>query len=479
MKNISIISILISLILLLDSCSGFLDYKEDDKMIPETIENFSELLLGEVIYKGDKDMNFISLMSDDVTDIVRAEIPVGWSDPRDADLHYYRWNQDLEKNYNGDYKVIKSWFNFYHKILMCNVIINEINNLDEAESTKNEKFILEGECYFLKANAYFNLVNLYGEPYKNAEQAKTALGVCVNNEIGVSDKFYSRESLQTIYDLIEDYLLTSIDLFKEYPREFTSIFRPNLEASYLLLSRVYLYQKKYDKVIETATELINNTGFYIYNLNEFNPESDCFSKHNTGIMFSFEEFDYPDSFKESGNRFMFRASSDLIKLYSMDDLRKSAYFAYDYNFPTKCTRSKRSVRGKNFRIEEAYLNRAEAYAEKGDIDKAIKDIKEIRKNKFSQNYEVNAESKEEAVNIVRKERRRELCFELHRWFDLRRYGCPRIVHPYTPQNDTDPKFYVLEENSPNYTLALPFELTKIDSDIRNNQRVEINLQDHE
>lgn len=38
---------------------------------------------------------------------------------------------------------------------------------------------------------------------------------------------------------------------------------------------------------------------------------------------------------------------------------------------------------------------------------------------------------EDLVNLIRDERRRELCFEGHRWFDLRRYA----VNPKYPLTD--------------------------------------------
>lgn len=50
----------------------------------------------------------------------------------------------------------------------------------------------------------------------------------------------------------------------------------------------------------------------------------------------------------------------------------------------------------------------------------------------------------------------ELAFEGFRWFDLRRWGCPRIEHLYTDiNNPTSGQTYVLEEGSISYTLPIP------------------------
>lgn len=47
----------------------------------------------------------------------------------------------------------------------------------------------------------------------------------------------------------------------------------------------------------------------------------------------------------------------------------------------------------------------------------------------------------QALNYVKEERRMEFCFEGFRWFDLRRWDRPEIVHRYTsvenPSNYTE------------------------------------------
>ena len=53
--------------------------------------------------------------------------------------------------------------------------------------------------------------------------------------------------------------------------------------------------------------------------------------------------------------------------------------------------------------------------------------------------------------LVRDERARELAFEGHRWFDLRRSTRPRL------EKVLDGTRYVLEENDARYTLAIPKE----------------------
>ena len=48
-----------------------------------------------------------------------------------------------------------------------------------------------------------------------------------------------------------------------------------------------------------------------------------------------------------------------------------------------------------------------------------------------------------------EERRKELCYEGQRWFDLRRYGMPSIQHKW------EGKIYTLTKNDPSYVLPIP------------------------
>ena len=74
------------------------------------------------------------------------------------------------------------------------------------------------------------------------------------------------------------------------------------------------------------------------------------------------------------------------------------------------------------RIAEIYLNKAEALAVLGRNGEAISTLQELRKNRFSTTPPGPPAGGEELVKFIRDERRRELCFEGHRWFDLRRYA---------------------------------------------------------
>ena len=74
------------------------------------------------------------------------------------------------------------------------------------------------------------------------------------------------------------------------------------------------------------------------------------------------------------------------------------------------------------------------------------------------------------VRSVRDERRRELCFEDHRWFDLRRQGMPAIAHEWKGDNsDATVTRYTLKQNDPMYTLQIPKEVMLKNSLLEQNE----------
>ena len=121
------------------------------------------------------------------------------------------------------------------------------------------------------------------------------------------------------------------------------------------------------------------------------------------------------------------------------------------------------------RLPEAYLNKAEALACLHRDAEAIATLDELRALRFSpKDFKATDKSGDDLINFIRDERRRELCFEGHRWFDLRRYAvnsvCPfekEIRHiSYLNTNGTvsTEGVYVLQPYSQDkaaYVLPIP------------------------
>ena len=148
------------------------------------------------------------------------------------------------------------------------------------------------------------------------------------------------------------------------------------------------------------------------------------------------------------------------------------------------------------RTSEAYLNLAEAAACAGEEATARSALKALREKRIDAAYynpsELDALSGEELVKFAREERRRELCLEGHRWFDLRRYRVAAqypenitLVHTFTNKVYNEVTYvyelaytrrYTLTSDDPAWVLPLPEEEVDKNTGIINNPRNERNYE---
>jgi len=120
-------------------------------------------------------------------------------------------------------------------------------------------------------------------------------------------------------------------------------------------------------------------------------------------------------------------------MYKDKDVRKDAYFTAtvmpstgkNYNFVTKYS-IREDIEDGAFlsdiiilRLAEQYLIRAEAYAQSNNEPAALADLNKIRMNRYT-DYVEGVESGQTLKDAIALQRRLELAFEGHRWFDLNR-----------------------------------------------------------
>lgn len=483
MNNIFKFIIAIGLLVVATSCEKFLEEVSQDQIVPKTVYDYSELLLGEGYIRNSQSIHtYLELMTDDVKSHY-ARPSLLSSDTRDTGFGYFTWQPQPELTMGGPIANDKSWQTYYKSIVIANIVIAQV---DDASGSTEEKDRLKAEAHMIRAYSYFMLVNLFGKPY-NAESAGSDLGVPINTMTYMEDVKLGRKSVEENYNYIISEIDSAIDLFKNVSGK-KGIFRWNYISAQLMASRVHLYMRNYEKAELHASQVLaqsptlydlnikaaNSTTLGQYFLNSNNPE----------ILFSYG--DYFISYFSPGANGCFPASESLKSAFASNDLRystsKGAFVRQQGNFfGRQITNFKNGdesvtqVYGFALRTAEAYLNRAEAYVMQGKIELALKDINQLRMSRInSSSYaELAANNQAEATEIVRNERRLELCYEQHRWFDLRRWDQPRIVHEFVEEyNPYTTKTYVLELNDDAYTLPIPISVINYQPDMQNNNRPE-------
>ena len=161
-------------------------------------------------------------------------------------------------------------------------------------------------------------------------------------------------------------------------------------------------------------------------------------------------------------------SEALASLYKEGDLRLDAYFKpadkNGYRFSQKSGKDDFRC---SFRVGEMYLNSAEAAAQSDQLPQARTRLLELMQKRYTPEAytvkatTVNAMNKEALIQEILDERARELAFEGHRWFDLRRTTRPRIEKVLKGGT------YVLEQDDSRYTIQIPREAIAANPELSN------------
>lgn len=462
--------------LALQSCGDFLEEVSQDEFKPKTTEAFRELLNGEG-YNFSSSVNPLTYMMDDDVESVSTS---SWDDIQRIQQELYTWQpdfysfQDEEGTYTSSNKDV--YKNLYELIMACN-IVNEY--IDGSQGTDADKAIVRAEALSLRAFYYLQLVNLYAYPYNDKDHdPSTALGVPLVLASEVFDEGEPRSTVKKVYDQIAADIEQACDLFGQ-DKTNRGVFRISYTAAHLLASRIYLYMENWDKVIEhatyaleTAPELADLNNYTIDNT--YNPTNGVISRNFPETIFLGGYRAISGSYGLMGTPF--NVSSDLFNSYADNDLRIGTYLMeaasyLPYNYMLLKSSSEQEYA---WRTSELYLNRAEAYIElykDGDQEagqNAVNDLNTLLSKRYRDYEPLTLKSADELQELYREERRKELCFEGFRWFDLRRYGMPQLEHILIDQSGNSTR-YILKEKDPSYVLPLPDNALEHNSNLIQNE----------
>ena len=425
-------------LMLTSSCSQFLEEQSQDEVIPTSATDYREILL-----------HYTQRVKYEVLDFLDDDIAIGELGTYENStlLKYggcFSWQPDMWEQPKAIGQIGKEYSESYNRIMAYNAVLNGI---DEASGSNEEKERVKAEALGLRAYTYFMLVNLFGEPYNHN---KTALGVPLKLDAPLIENGLPRNTVEEVYKQIITDLETASALLNKYPKRRGDYYINNTTVD-ILLSRVCLYMEKWDEAITAASRAIASAeGLTDYTT--LSPDDDFYL---STYEHSEVEWLYGAIPTVVGGISQVVAASDLLSGYeARQDKRLELWFDATNKRPKKRDRDG-IVPNQSIRLSEAYLNRAEARvsAENADIPGALSDLNNLRRHRIV-NYQDISESNN-LLEEIREERRLELCFEYHRWFDLRRYGMPPISHDYRTKSTAPWVTYTLRQNDPLYTLPLP------------------------
>jgi len=453
MKNIFA---LLACLLLLSSCRKFLEEYSRDLKYVETTEDLNKLMIGEAFIPSysfnvydqstittlGEDVGLVApwlhVMDDDSELSLANFVEQNESTPRHMLSGFHNWSQQPNVNILNFTWEDTFWRKVYKRIGALNAILFQAEQLEAKRPEDQTLRHLRGEAYFMRAYYYFLLQNTYGSPYHKSTAA-TDDGIPLKVSEKIEDIYYKRDKNQQIYDQMIADLDQAATLLAGY-NPGTKI-RAGIAAVKALQSRVYLYTEQYDKALQ-ATSDFDNLGYSLNDLNQYAPNSNFTYRTSTETIFTMGPNSVPAVFLNdslsmwSGNDnkvSAFKASNDLIDTYAEGDLRRTAFFKRTTKSRAWLPSKYRSWQTYNdpqqvsdifsFRYAEVLLNRAEAFAMIGSDAEAREELQKLRSRRMPNASVADLpQSNQELVSFIRAERRRELCFEGQRWFDLRRYA---------------------------------------------------------
>lgn len=322
--------------------------------------------------------------------------------------------------------------------------LNNVNNVikytptAEGSSTDKAKIVAEAKC--IRALLHFDLVRIFARPF-NFTTDGSHLGVPVILQPQLfADPLPARATVAQTYQAIVADLTsalaaldnTNVGVLKGAKQNFFT--KASAQA---LLAKVYLYQNDWDKAFTLADELIKSNQYTLLsNANYVASWASRVPSSESVFEIAIESFvssnglgGYYDPTDNSNYR-MYAATNDLLNLYSNTDVRRSSTM---FNQATINTVgyffTKKYVSGnlmalpiKVLRLSELHLIRAEAAVEKTapDFTLANADLNLIRRRGDPSAAILNITVKNDLIDAVLLERRKELAFEGNLLFDLLR-----------------------------------------------------------
>lgn len=413
-------------------------------------------------------LDHLQSLLDNVNEINKKVIP---NDPEhSADNHYitdatyngypefqrnkYTWKENMySANPAGS-----DWFGVYKIVYYTNSVLENLKRFPRTESNRYQWDNIRGQALALRGFQFLNAVTAWAKVY-NASSADKDLGI----PLRLNDNFNEasvRSTMSEVFNQIIQDLESAVSLL---PNDNVAFTRASKPFAYSMLARSYLYMGEYTKAKLYADSALHISPVLLdYNtLKEDNlliPRDPIVLRKNREIIY------WGATFTPILQDPKTLIDSVLYASYHSDDLRKTYFFKPNTNgsFYSAGSYSGDSSPFGGVAASELYLTRSECLARAGMVDEAMSDLNNLMRNRWDKSKiftPYTASSKEDALQVVLTERRKELIFRGLRWFDIKRLNRDgaNIVLKRVVNGET----FILEPNSNRYALPIPDDVIEL------------------
>lgn len=449
-----------ALALLLFSCKKVIDVKETDLIAGEvalqTVNNNHQAIIG--AYAG-LNLEMAILWNAVVSDEVRVS-------------EFYNSATVHEWQYGPTDVPIRDAFTainpLYRVIDRVNRVLQALPEATATAGASDEalRTRLKGEALFLRAFAHFELVRYYSGNYDPNGLAMTYMEV---PSLGNT----TRTTMGPYFQKIIADVTEAKNLL---PAGVPDVYRANKVAAAGLQARVALYMRDWQNAVTYSTEYINaiplaTQANFRGIWTDANNDELAFKLRRTSAIGGRVGSLFRGTSASSTNigTVTWRPSDKIWNSYDqVNDVRFSSYFKTEpllvaagrparlikkYEGGPYGTPTENVADVKVFRTAEMYLIRAEAKAELNDLAGATQDINTLRAARITGYVPIATfASKQDAIDAIMLERFKELAYEGHRFWDLKRRNLPVNRLPADAPNTSS---VTLPAGNFRFTLPIP------------------------
>lgn len=381
---------------------------------------------------------------------------------------------DLFTSNSANGNISRDWRDAYGIIATANSAIAQIAACTDPALTAARKNQMLGEARFMRAFTYFDLVRLFGNiPIMLIPVDQT------NSETLIKSTLVPQSSVDSAYkNILNDLWFAKANVSDNNANKMII----TKSAANAILAKVYatIPAPNWDSVGYYCDQVIPNYSL----LSNFVNLWDNSSKNNKEAIWEFSYVGYsiignwiPSQFMGSGWKKFETPTNDLVNVFRAegDSIRLHAsitFVNYGWSDPYWKEINHFPILGKYtdpdngtndfyaIRLADILLLRAEAFNAKGSTANAAVLVNRVRARVSLP--ATTAATQSDMVLAIEKERRLELAFEGHRWFDLVRTG--RALAVMNSQKDGNG--INLNYNVKSYQLLYPIPQTQLDNNSR-------------
>lgn len=344
------------------------------------------------------------------------------------------------------------WKLQYNGINQCNTVLEKVPGIDMDEELKNR---ILGEAYFLRAYYYFLLTQVFGD-------VPLMLKVTPPDELKIAKTPKSEIYAQIVADCDQ--------AAAWLPAQHTGsdVGRATSGAAYALAAKAFIYEKNWERALEyidkvkalgvfalvpnyldNFTKETQNNAESVWEIQHANLELNVGnslnqwwrSKKVEGYGFAEATQEFVDAFEPNDPRRKFTVAKNNEDYFGFiyKNSYSSTHFSVKKYLQVDTTVTQAADGDINYtaiRYAEVLLWEAEALAELGRITDAQAPLEKVRARARAQSDStatalpmIVTTDKQVMIEAVRHERQVELGFEMHRFFDLVRWGIAKEKLP--------------------------------------------------